>query len=116
MLKNLLDLKVKPFLNMFLNSTKPYINLNKLLKLGMKKISSFLLKNGFEQGKVDTILFHRIYDSQFLLVQVYVDNIIFGATNKMLYEDFSKLMQTDFKMSIMGELEFFLGLHLKQTP
>ena len=52
-----------------------------------EKLGSFLLENGFEQGKVDTTLFRKNYDSQFILVQVYVD-IIFGATNEMLCEDF----------------------------
>ena len=50
------------------------------------------------------------------MVQVYVDDIIFGATNEMLCEDFSKLMQTEFKISMIGELKFFLGLQIKQTP
>ena len=44
------------------------------------------------RGKVNTTLFCKNYNSQFLLVQVYVHNIIFGATNEMLCEDFSKLM------------------------
>ena len=57
-----------------------------------EKLSSFLLKNGFGRGKMDTTLFHKTCDSQFLLVQVYVDDIIFSATNDMLYEDFSQLM------------------------
>jgi len=47
---------------------------------------------------------------------MYVDDIIFSATNEMLYEDFSKLMQTEFKMSMMGELKNFIGLQIKQTP
>jgi len=49
-------------------------------------------------------------------VQVYVDDIIFSATNEMLCEYFSKLMQTEFEMSMMGELKFFLGLQIKLTP
>ena len=81
-----------------------------------EKLSSFLLKNGFKRGKVDTTLFHKNYDSQFLLVQVYVDNIIFSATNEMLWKDFSKSMQTEFEMSMIVELKFFLGLQIKQTP
>ena len=56
------------------------------------------------------------YDSQFLLVQVYVDDIIFGSTNEILCEDFSKLMQTVFEMSMIRELKFFLGLQIKQRP
>ena len=69
------------------------------------------MENGFEQGKVDTTLFQKNYKSQFILVQVYVDNIIFGATNEMLCEDLSKLIWTEFKMSMMGELKFRSKLH-----
>ena len=49
-----------------------------------------------------------------LLVQIYVDDIIFGATNVFLYKEFSKCMHSEFEMSIMGELNFFLGLQIKQ--
>ncbi|KAL6318562.1 hypothetical protein AAG906_000640 [Vitis piasezkii] len=49
-----------------------------------------------------------------LLVQIYVDDIIFGATNDSLCEDFSKCMHSEFEMSMMGELNFFLGLQIKQ--
>jgi len=45
-----------------------------------------------------------------------VDDIIFGATNEMIYEGFAKLMQTKFKMSMMGELKFFLDSQIKKTP
>jgi len=62
---------------------------------------------------VDTTLFHKSYDLV-LLVQVYVDNIIVGATKEWLYEYFSKLMQAEFQMSMMGELKFFLGMQTKQ--
>ena len=73
------------------------------------------MKNGYEGGKVDTTLFRKNYGSQFLLVQVYMDDVIFGATNEMLCEDYSKLMQAEFEMSMMGELKFFLGLQIKQA-
>ncbi|RVX02267.1 Copia protein [Vitis vinifera] len=49
-----------------------------------------------------------------LLVQIYVDDIIFGATNDSRCEDFSKCMHSEFEMSMMGELNFFLGLQIKQ--
>ena len=77
---------------------KKYLyGLNQAPRAWYEKLSSFLLKNDFEQGKVDTTLFRKNYDSQFILVQVYVDDIIFGATNEMLCEDFSKLMQAEFE-------------------
>ena len=50
-----------------------------------------------------------------LMVQVYVDDIIFGATNNDLCDEFAKLMRSEFEMSMMGELNFFLGLQIKQT-
>ena len=50
----------------------------------------------------------------FLIVQVYVDDIIFGATNQNLCKNFSELMQGEFEKSMMGELKFFLGIQIKQ--
>ncbi|KAK6131949.1 hypothetical protein DH2020_034310 [Rehmannia glutinosa] len=77
-------------------------------------LSQFLTENGFTKGKVDRTLF-RIQDKKsILLVQIYVDDIIFGSTNKELCEKFSNLMQSKFEMSMMGELTFFLGLQVKQ--
>jgi len=46
---------------------------------------------------------------------VYVDDIIFGATHENLCNEFSKMMRSKFEMSMMGELDFFLGLQMKQT-
>jgi len=50
-----------------------------------------------------------------LIVQVYVDDIIFGTTHENLCNEFSKMMRSEFEMSMMGELNFFLGLQIKQT-
>ncbi|GKF65934.1 uncharacterized mitochondrial protein-like protein, partial [Tanacetum coccineum] len=54
------------------------------------------------------------YKGDILLVQVYVDDIIFGSTNKELRNAFEKLMHEKFQMSSMGELTFFLGLQVQQ--
>ncbi|GKC61716.1 putative ribonuclease H-like domain-containing protein, partial [Tanacetum coccineum] len=56
-----------------------------------------------------------IYPKDIMLVQVYVDDIIFGSTNKSWCADFEALMQSRFQMSSMGELTFFLGLQVKQN-
>ncbi|KAL5551357.1 hypothetical protein UlMin_001533 [Ulmus minor] len=79
------------------------------------RLSKFLLKNEFEMGKVDKTLFIKTKDKDILLVQIYVDDIIFGATNKSLCEDFAKCMHDEFEMSMMGELTYFLGLQIKQS-
>ncbi|RVW19280.1 Retrovirus-related Pol polyprotein from transposon RE1 [Vitis vinifera] len=79
-----------------------------------ERLSKFLLKKGFKMGKIDTTLFIKTKEKDMLLVQIYVDDIIFGATNDSLCEDFSKCMHSEFEMSMMGELNFFLGLQIKQ--
>nr|GEU49494.1 hypothetical protein [Tanacetum cinerariifolium] len=64
--------------------------------------------------KIDQTLFIKKQKGDFLLVQVYVDDIIFGSTNKELCKAFERLMKDKFQMSSMGELTFFLGLLVKQ--
>nr|GEU47535.1 retrovirus-related Pol polyprotein from transposon TNT 1-94 [Tanacetum cinerariifolium] len=77
-------------------------------------LSTYLLENGFQGGKNDKTLFIRRHKGYILLVQVYVDDIIFGSTKKELCTFFEKLMHDKFQMSYMGELTFFLGLQVKQ--
>ena len=71
---------------------------------------------GLKQGRTDTTLFRKTYNSDLLIVQVYVDDIIFSATKVKMCQEFSNLMQSEFEMSMMGELGFFLGLQIKQHP
>ncbi|GJV00667.1 putative ribonuclease H-like domain-containing protein [Tanacetum coccineum] len=77
-------------------------------------LSTYLLDNGFQRGQIDKTLFIKRVKSDILLVQVYVDDIIFGSTKKMLCTEFEKLMHKKFQMSSMGELTFFLGLQVTQ--
>ncbi|GKA47809.1 putative ribonuclease H-like domain-containing protein, partial [Tanacetum coccineum] len=77
-------------------------------------LSTYLLDNGFQRGKIDKTLFIKRDKGDILLVQVYVDDIIFGSTKKELCNAFEKLMHEKFQMSSMGELTFFLGLQVKQ--
>nr|GEX54992.1 putative ribonuclease H-like domain-containing protein [Tanacetum cinerariifolium] len=73
-------------------------------------LANYLLENGFQRGKIDQTLFIKKKKRYILLVQVYVDDIIFGSTNKELRKAFEKLMKDKVGMSSMGELTFFLGL------
>ena len=50
-----------------------------------------------------------------LIVQIYVDDIIFGITNENMCKEFAKSMQGEFEMSMVRELNFFLGLQIKQS-
>ena len=92
---------------------KTLYDLKQELRAWYERLSKFPLENGFKIGKIDTTLFIKTKEKNMVLVQIYVDDIIFGATNISLCEEFSKCMHNEFEMSIMGELNFFLGLQIK---
>ncbi|GJX62649.1 putative ribonuclease H-like domain-containing protein [Tanacetum coccineum] len=77
-------------------------------------LSTYLLDNRFQRGKIDKTLFIRRDKGDILLVQVYVDDIIFGSIKKSLCTEFEKMMHKKFQMSSIGELTFFPGLQVKQ--
>nr|GFB19998.1 uncharacterized mitochondrial protein AtMg00810-like [Tanacetum cinerariifolium] len=77
-------------------------------------LSKYLLKNGFQKGTIDQTLFIRNQREDFILVQVYVDDIIFRSSNPQLCREIKALMHEKFQMSAMGELNFFLGLQVLQ--
>ncbi|GJS13726.1 putative ribonuclease H-like domain-containing protein [Tanacetum coccineum] len=78
-------------------------------------LANYLLSNGFKRGKIDQTLFIKKQKGDILLVQVYIDDIIFGSTNKELCTGFEKLIKDKFQMSSMGEVTFFLGLQSAST-
>nr|GEU39881.1 hypothetical protein [Tanacetum cinerariifolium] len=105
------------------------VNLNHVYKLkkalyGLKQaprawydlLSKFLLSQEFSKGIVDPTLFIRRQAKDILLVQIYVDDIIFASTTPELRDQFSKIMCLMFKMSMMGKISFFLGLQISQSP
>ncbi|GJX43008.1 retrovirus-related pol polyprotein from transposon TNT 1-94 [Tanacetum coccineum] len=79
-------------------------------------LSSFLLSQDFSKGSVDPTLFIRREGKELLLVQIYVDDIIFAASTPELCDLFAKIMCSKFKMSMMGKISFFLGLQISQSP
>nr|GEZ86977.1 retrovirus-related Pol polyprotein from transposon TNT 1-94 [Tanacetum cinerariifolium] len=79
-------------------------------------LSSFLLSQEFSKCSVDPTLFIRRNDKDLLLVQIYVDDIIFATSTLELCDLFANLMRSKFKMSMMGKISFFLGLQISQNP
>ncbi|GKC69455.1 retrovirus-related pol polyprotein from transposon TNT 1-94, partial [Tanacetum coccineum] len=79
-------------------------------------LSNLLLTQDFSKGTVDPTLFIRRQGNNILLVQIYVDVIIFASTTPELRDEFSKIMCSKFKMSMMGKFSFFLGLQNFQNP
>ncbi|GJW33872.1 retrovirus-related pol polyprotein from transposon TNT 1-94 [Tanacetum coccineum] len=80
------------------------------------ELSNFLVSKGFSKGSTHPTLFITKHGDDILLVQIYVDDIIFGSTNPKLSKRFEKLMHNKFDMSMMGELKFFLGIQIHQSP
>jgi hypothetical protein len=77
-------------------------------------LRDFLITNGFKVGKVDPTLFTKTVAKDLFVCQIYVDDIIFGSTNKSTCEEFSRIMIQKFEKYMMGELKYFLGFQIKQ--
>jgi hypothetical protein len=79
------------------------------------RIKTFLLDHGYVMGSADKTLSTLKHGNDFLLVQIYVDDIIFGGSSHSLVSSFPAMMENEFQMSMMRELTFFLGIQVKQT-
>ncbi|KAK1607075.1 hypothetical protein QYE76_030748 [Lolium multiflorum] len=78
-------------------------------------LKELLIDRGFDVGLIDPTLFTKRVNGELFVCQLYVDDIIFGSTNKAFNYEFSKLMTDRFEMSMMGEMKFFLGFEIKQS-
>ncbi|KAJ9544370.1 LOW QUALITY PROTEIN: hypothetical protein OSB04_024077 [Centaurea solstitialis] len=79
-----------------------------------EELSKHLLSKGFKKGSVDSTLFLMKEGDHIVVIQIYVDDIIFGSTSWELCKKFETIMTEEFKMSMMGEINFFLGLQVRQ--
>jgi hypothetical protein len=79
------------------------------------RLKTFLLEQKYVMGSVNKTLFTLNHGTEFLLVQIYVDDIIFCVSSHTLVSRFQEMMDTEFQMSMMGELTFVLGIQVKQT-
>ncbi|GKB08163.1 putative ribonuclease H-like domain-containing protein [Tanacetum coccineum] len=102
------------FPNRIYKVEKALYGLHQAPRAWYKTLSTYLLENQFQRGQLDKTLSIRRDQGDILIVQVYVDDIIFESTKKKLCTEFEKMMHKKFQMSSMGELTFFLGLQVKQ--
>ena len=109
-----LDFQSFNFPNHVFKLKKTLYGLKQAHRAWYERLSKFLLKKGFKMKKIDTTLFIKTKENYMLLVQIYVDDIIFSTTTVSLCKEFSKCMHSEFEMSMIGELNFFLGLQIKQ--
>ncbi|GJT47228.1 putative ribonuclease H-like domain-containing protein [Tanacetum coccineum] len=104
------------FLDRVYKVEKALYGLHQAPRAWYETLSAYLLDNGFQKGKINKTLFIKRHKDDILLVQVYVDDIIFGSTKKELCIAFEKFMHEKFQMSSMGELTFFLEVKITSTP
>jgi hypothetical protein len=95
--------------------SKALYELKQALRAWYARLKTFLLDHGYVMGSVDKTLFTLKYGNDFLLVLIYVDDIIFGGSSHSLVSSFQAMMKNEFQMSMIGELTFFLGIQVKQT-
>jgi hypothetical protein len=94
--------------------TKALYGLKQAPRAWYERLRDFLLSKRFMMGKVDTTLFTKKIGKDLFVLQIYVDDIIFGSTNQDFCKEFGKIMANEFEMSMIGELSYFLGLQIKQ--
>ncbi|GJW24876.1 retrovirus-related pol polyprotein from transposon TNT 1-94 [Tanacetum coccineum] len=93
---------------------KALYGLKQAPKAWYDRLKAFLIKHEYKMGMVDNTLFTKKKSSNLIIVQIYVDDIIFGSTCQDMCDEFAKIMHDEFEMSMMDELNFFLGLQIKQ--
>jgi hypothetical protein len=79
------------------------------------RLDKYLQQAGFRKGSTYNNLYIKLSQGNILLIEVYVDDIIFGSDDDRLSHKFAKDMQNEFEMSLLGELSFFLGLQIRQS-
>jgi hypothetical protein len=95
--------------------SKVLYGLKQALQTWYARLNTFLLEHGYVMGSVDKIIFTLNHGTNFLLIQIYVDDIIFDDSSHSLVSSFQEMMEKEFQMFMMGEVTFFLGIQVKQT-
>ena len=102
------------FLDYVLYLKKALYGLKNAPRAWYDRLTKYLVSHGFIRGKAYQTLFIKREDGELIIAQVYIDDIIFESTKDELAHSFSKLMQAKFEMSMIGELNHFLGLQIRQ--
>ena len=100
------------FLDHVLYLKKALYGLKQAPRVWYDRLTQYLVSHYFTRGQANQTLFIKREDEELVVAQVYVDDIIFGTTNDEFAHNFSKLMQAEFEMSMIGELNYFLGLQI----
>ncbi|GAA0151767.1 transmembrane signal receptor [Lithospermum erythrorhizon] len=93
---------------------KALYGLKQAPKAWYERLTKFLLANGYTRGGTDKTLFIKYEESKLMVAQIYVDDIIFGGMSDQLVQQFVQQMKSEFELSMVSELSYFLGFQVKQ--
>ena len=99
--KQLLGFEDPNFPNHVYKLDKALYGLKQAPRTWYEHLRELLLDRGFEVGKIDPTLFTKKVNGELFVCQIYVDDTIFGSSNKASNDEFSKLMTDRFRMSMM---------------
>ena len=80
-----------------------------------KRLFDYLVKKEYSRGGANQTLFIKRSNNDVIVAQIYVDNIVFGATSHGIMDHFVEHISSEFEMILVGKLTYFLGLQVKQT-
>jgi hypothetical protein len=95
--------------------SKALYGLKQAPRVWYARLKTFLLDHGYVMGSVDKTLFTLKHGNNFLHVQIFMDDIIFGGSSHMLVSGFQEILEKELQKSMMGELTFFIDIQVKQT-
>jgi hypothetical protein len=93
---------------------KDLYGLKQALRAWYSRLDIYLEQQGFKKGNEENNLYIKVNQDSILLIEAYVDDIVFGRDDDRMSQKFAKDMQNEFEMSLLGELSFFLGLQICQ--
>ncbi|KAI9153621.1 hypothetical protein LWI28_014090 [Acer negundo] len=79
------------------------------------RLTQYLIDNQYKRGGIDRTFFIKHHDHNIFVAQIYADDIVFGSTNRTHVDEFVSVMSSELEMSMVGELNYFLGMQVKQT-
>jgi hypothetical protein len=89
---------------------KALYGLKQALGAWYSRLDNYLQQQGLRKGNADNNLYIKVHQNNLLIIEVYVDDIIFGSNDDKMSQKFAKDMHNEFQMSLLGEISFFLGL------
>ena len=94
---------------------KALYGLNQAPRAWHDRLTQYLIDNNYRRGGIDRTLFIKHHDHDIFIAQIYIDDIVFDSTNKIKVDEFVSVMSSEFEMSMVGELNYFLGIQVKQN-